>query len=317
MSCRSAIVAACFLLATTARADEPIQLPATAADAPKTEMPAILTDAPVAREAHETWRDNLSLFTGLEASRQPQDLGVNANFGAILSGNVGVPLWREAGIGLQAGSGVNLSHAGVRVLSVIEGTTSRVQWFNTVGLFKRADSWYGGVVYDCQYTDYYAMLFAGQVRAEVGVYLTDQDTTGLFGTLATNGANVNVLGTNYEIRPISQINLFWSHLWPLGTETRMWMGVAGQHGTDIIVLPDDKRTNPVINFGLQIFVPLTENLALFGQGNFVTPSDTGTLDAYLGIAYFFGGAAKSRTNRFAPVLPMANNATFSLDLRQP
>ncbi|MGL4462623.1 MAG: hypothetical protein ACRC1K_10740, partial [Planctomycetia bacterium] len=100
-----------------------------------------------------------------------------------------------------------------------------------------------------------------------------------------------------------------------GAETRFWLGVAGQHGVDIVSLPDTARSDPAITFGLQVFAPLDDHFALFGQGNFVTPSDTGTLDAYLGLAYHFGGANEHRTHRYAPVQAVANNPTFALDLR--
>jgi hypothetical protein len=301
--------------------DPAVYLPGTGAPAttaaptvPVPAGPACTTECP---PTVETWWDNFSLFTGLEASRQPQDLGINANFGGNVSANVGIPLWRDAGVGLQVGTGVNMSRAGVKVLKVVEGTNDRVQWFNTFGVFKRGDGGYIGCVYDLQYSDYYANIFAGQFRAEVGLNVGADDVVGLFGNVSSFGDEVHVLATDFIIRPISQLNLFWNHRWQTGAETRVWLGVAGQHGTDIVLLPDDHRTDPSVNFGLQVFVPLSENFALFGQGNYVTPSDTGTLDAYLGLAYFFGGAANSRRREFAPVMPVANNPTFALDLRRP
>lgn len=284
---------------------------------------ASLTEPPTQPEiaacppATESWLDNFSLFTGLEASRQPQDLGINANFGAALSANLGLPLLPSAGIGLQLGTGVNPSRAGVKVLNEVEGTNSRTQWFNTIGLFRRSDDWYVGAAYDCQYTDYYTMIFAGQLRGEVGYAVGDNDTVGLWGTWSMHGDEVHILDTDFQIRPISQINVFWNHRWPTLAETRVWLGASGQHGTDIVLIPDDHRTDPALTFGLQVFVPLSERLVLFGQGNFVTPSDTGTLDAYLGFAYLFGGVDGHRTRRYAPVLPVVNNPTFALDLRRP
>jgi hypothetical protein len=265
----------------------------------------------------ESLLDNFSIFSGIEASRQPQDLGINANFGGNFSANLGVPLVKEWGLGAQIGMGVNLSKAGVKVLRVVEGTQDRQQWFTTVGLFKRSDGWYAGVGYDFQVSRYYDRIHAGQVRAETGVAVGEQNEVGLWGTLAAGGDRVRVLGSDFRIRPISQVNLFWNHKWETGAETRLWIGVAGQHGTDIVLLPDTHRSDPAIAFGLQVFVPLNDRFALFGQGNFVTPSDTGTLDAYLGFAYFFGGSRQHRTNRYAPVLPVANNPTFALDLRRP
>lgn len=265
----------------------------------------------------ESALDNFSVFTGLEASRQPQDLGINANFGGNVSANLGVPLVPSLGLGLQVGTGVNLSKAGVKVLRVVEGTRDRVQWFTTVGLFKRSEGWYAGAAYDFQLAEYYDRITAGQVRGEVGVGVGACDEFGLLATLAADGDRVDVLDASFRVRPITQVNAFWNHRWKTGAETRLWLGIAGQHGTDIVLLPDTHRSDPAITFGLQVFVPLNDRMALFGQGNFVTPSDTGTLDAYLGFAYFFGGAAASRRNRYAPVLAVANNPTFALDLRRP
>lgn len=307
---------ACVLLITAtvrsqeepgrAWADEPV-MPAETMFVPRS-GDCIVTPAEIAL-------DNLSLFGGLEASRQPQDLGVNANFGGNLSANVGIPLWES--IGFQAGVGVNLSKAGVKVLRVAEGTRSRTQFFGTVGFFTRHDDWYGGIAYDHQESSYYTRITAGQFRGEAGYYIGGGHTVGVLGTAAAVGDEATLLGATFNLRPISQASLFWNHVWETGAETRLWLGVAGQHGTDIITLPDTTRTDLVAVFGLQVFVPLDEHFALFGQGNFVTPSDTGTLDAYLGFAYFFGGSRESRTNRFAPVLPVANNPTFALDLRRP
>ncbi len=289
----------------------------TVADANAYLLAPQFTDTKPCECAKESWLDNFSLFGGLEASRQPQDLGVNANLGAALSANIGLPLIPAWGVGVQIGTGVNLSRAGVKVLHVVEGTNDREQWFSTLGVFKRSERWYAGVGYDLEVSSYYNSITAGQVRGEVGYQVGGCNTIGLWGAVATNGDNVNILNIDYVVRPISQISFFWNHRWETGADIRIWAGIAGQHGTDIVLLPDDHRTDPQPVFGLQVFVPLNEHFALFGQGNFVTPNDTGTMDAYLGLAYFWGGAARSRTNMYAPVLPVANNPTLPLDLRRP
>jgi hypothetical protein len=53
---------------------------------------------------------------------------------------------------------------------------------------------------------------------------------------------------------------------------------------------------------------------LYGQANFLTPADTGTVDAFLGIAYYPGGSHGARERQFAPRLSVANNTTFANDL---
>lgn len=44
-------------------------------------------------------------------------------------------------------------------------------------------------------------------------------------------------------------------------------------------------------------------------------ADTGTVDAYLGFAYYPGGGARGwRKKTWSPVLPVANNTSMSIDL---
>lgn len=261
--------------------------------------------------------DNFSLFAGIEASREPQDLGVNANFGANLSANLGVPLLPSLGVGAQIGTGVNLSHAGVKVLRVIEGTTDRQQWFNTMGVFQRSGPWHWGAVFDLEVSSYYNHFTTGQVRGEVGAQVTDADEIGLWGAGSVFGDSGRVLNTNIDVDPMSQLSVYWRRRWETQAETRVWIGLAEPHGTDIILLPDRHNSGVVMTFGLEVFVPLNDYLAIFGQGNFITPSDTGTLDAYLGVAFYPGGGARRAScNPFAPVLAVANNPTMSLDLHR-
>ncbi|MGL4460638.1 MAG: DUF6666 family protein, partial [Planctomycetia bacterium] len=203
--------------------------------------------------------DTLSVFGGLEASRQPQDLGINANFGGTFAANWGLPLAPSLGVGAQVGVGVNLSKAGVKVLRVVEGTTDRVQTFTTLGLFRRTEGWYAAAAYDFQFSNYFATTTTGQVRAETAVNFGVRDEIGLWGTLATQGDDVEVLGRQFQLQPISQINVFWNHVWKTGAETRFWLGVAGQHGVDIVSLPDTARSDPAITFGLQVFAPLDDH----------------------------------------------------------
>jgi hypothetical protein len=93
--------------------------------------------------------ENVSVFAGLDGSKQPQDLGINANMGARFSANLGLPISDRLNLGAQVGAGVNLSDAAVHVLDQIEGTSNRTQTFVTIGLFQavgRKTTW--GLAYD-------------------------------------------------------------------------------------------------------------------------------------------------------------------------
>ena len=169
--------------------------------------------------------ENFSLFGGIEASREPQDLGINANFGANLSANLGVPLLPEWGVGAQAGSGVNLSHAGVKVLRDVEGTTVREQWFNTAGLFQRRRALAlgprlrpGSGVRSQQLHDGPAPRRGGRLK------VTDADEFGVWGTADAFGDTGRVLDTKCRVDPISQVNVYWQHQWESTAQTCVWVG---------------------------------------------------------------------------------------------
>jgi hypothetical protein len=54
---------------------------------------------------------------------------------------------------------------------------------------------------------------------------------------------------------------------------------------------------------------------MFGESNFMNPVDTGAIDAYLGFEFFpWGGARLAWRNPFAPVLPVANKTSMTVDL---
>ena len=80
----------------------------------------------------DSWRDRLTLFAGVDGSKQPQDLGVNANLGGQFNLNWALPLNRESGLALQLGSGIVTTGNAVRVYELLGESTSRVQSFTTV-----------------------------------------------------------------------------------------------------------------------------------------------------------------------------------------
>ena len=75
------------------------------------------------------------------------------------------------------------------------------------------------------------------------------------------------------------------------------------------------RVNHPLVFGADFYVPLNDWVFLFGEANFITPNDSGTVTATLGVAITWGGARNVARNRFAPLLPVANNPSFAVNLR--
>ncbi len=260
--------------------------------------------------------DNLSFFAGLDGSKEPADLGVNANLGYRLAVNWGFPIFEEAGIGIQVGSAVNHSENAVRVLKFLDGTVERWQSFTTVGLFQRSQSGFRwGVVYDFRFDDYYDRTSAGQWRAQIGMETSPDNEFGVWATIRNHGDEASIGPYAFAVEPISQWNFYWRHIWTNEIVTRFWCGVASDHSRFNPLIPGQPQVNHPFTFGSDIYVPLTDHLAIFGEAHFITPNDSGTVTATLGFAWYPGSARGTARSRFAPLLPLANNTTFALDVR--
>lgn len=278
---------------------------------PETEF---VSDLPADR-----WWDNLSLFAGIDGSKQPQDLGINALLGGRLSANLGAALIPDCGLGLQLGAGYNFSDSAVGVLDQLDPTVSgRSQLFTTAGLFQRFEG--GGhwaLAHDFLFEDYYDNFALGQFRGDVGAWWDDVNQFGAWGTVGTFGDSGSAAGTPVSLRPLTQANVYWRHVWQSCAETRVWGGLAESHGEVVHVFPANPVSGVVPIIGAAVFAPLNDYLAIYGETNLIMPADSGTVDAYLGIAFYPGGGVhRSRSNCFAPVLPVANNTSFAVDLRR-
>ncbi len=262
------------------------------------------------------WTDSLEFFAGLDGSKQPQDFGVNAQFGGRFHVNAAMPIAPERGLGFQVGTAVSQTHHAVAVTNAIEGSTRRTQSFTTVGIFQRTESgWTWGLVDDFLYQEDYDATTLMQLRGRVGYDLNGRDEVGVFGMAPVLGSDANWAGNAVQLRPLAQGSLFWRHDWEFGGQTTGWLGIAEQHGQANAALGDRADTGLVPVFGADLHLPLNDRWAVYGEANFVTPSDTGTVDAFLGFAYYPGGGAVLwRKQPFSPVLPVAGSPTMSVNL---
>lgn len=264
------------------------------------------------------WRDNLSLFLGYEGSKQPQDFGVNAHFGGRTAINWGVPIVEDWGLGLQIGSAINATANAVQVNERVDGNSSRTQSFTTIGLFQRFESglkW--GVVHDFLYQRYYDDFTLSQWRGYFGYQFSDRTELGVrmaFHEKEDEGFYATV---PVQLRAIDQGSLYWRHTFQQGAQLGCWFGVAEGHNEPNVALGDLPRQDGVFAYGSDVFCPITDRMALFGEANFLTPADTGTVDAYLGVEIFpWGGARRARNRRSAPLQSVGGNTNMSVDLRR-
>ncbi len=100
-----------------------------------------------------------------------------------------------------------------------------------------------------------------------------------------------------------------------GARTMFWMRVSEGHAQANLALGDLKKTGDQFIFGAEIDVPLNHYLAIYGQANFISPADSGTVDSYLGLAYYPGGHAfPAMRNPFTPLLSLANSTMFATNI---
>ncbi|MEZ6034492.1 MAG: DUF6666 family protein [Planctomycetaceae bacterium] len=263
------------------------------------------------------WLRSLTFFAGIDGSKQPQDYGVNANLGLQGNVNAGVALDDTSGLGLQLGTGIVGTQNAVRVYELLGEATSRTQSYTTIGLFQRTDSgliW--AVAHDFMVEQSYDRFILSQWRGRVGY---DVDGNNQFGITAqlrglTDSGSFN--GGPVSLRTINQSSLYWRHVWESSTQTAMWVGLADSHGENNAVTGPSASQSTVPLFGADFLSPLNDHIALYGEANLIMPSDTGTVDAFLGFQWFPGGGAKrARRTRFEPVFSVAAPTSFSVDLR--
>ncbi len=264
-----------------------------------------------------SWLENVDVFFGLDGSKQPQDLGINANMGVRFAANAGFPLMKRLNLGAQFGVAMNLSDAAVHVLDQIEGTSRRTQTFMTAGLFQQATSrinWALG--YDFLHQTYFDTFKLGQLRGQAGYAVKPTDEVGAWFTKAVKNDRGIMSDTPVQLDPISQFNVYLKHTWPTLARTTVWAGVASGHHNVVFLLPDNSRDHSVLVYGAKLELPLSDRFSVTGSGNFLTPAATGTVDAYLGVTYFPGRRTLGGRGRFAPPTTVANNPEFPVDLRR-
>lgn len=260
--------------------------------------------------------DTLQLFAGLDGSKQPQDLGINANMGVRLAVNAAVPVLRSRGVGLQVGTALNLSDAAVHVLDQVSSTSRRTQSFTTVGLFQRQPRFGWSLAYDHLRESYFDEFTLAQLRGNGSVRVAQHDEAGIGVTTPLRHATGMAPGTPVRLDPIGQVTAFERHQWASGARTTLWAGIASGHHNVVLGFPDTSEDRPVFVYGARLDLPLNDRLSITGSGNFLTPAATGTVDAYLGITVTPGRRATAARSTFAPALDVANNPEFPVDLRR-
>ncbi len=259
-----------------------------------------------------TW----SAFVGLDGSKQPQDYGVNANFGGRGSLNYSAPLLAEYGIGFQAGSAIVATANAVQVFELLGAATDRFQSYTTVGVFQRTPNGFAaGAVYDFLYQDSFDQFQLGQWRLRGSFDISPELEIGTTVNLNSRSDVGRFNSTLIELQPIEMLNVYVNRRWLSGVTTMLWAGVADGHSENNAITGALPRKENQFLFGAEFFAPLNNFMAIYGETNIMMPVDTGSVDAYLGIELIPGGLVrKGRQNRYRALLPVASGPTFTNDL---
>ncbi|MBS0207388.1 MAG: hypothetical protein JSS27_00405 [Planctomycetes bacterium] len=269
-----------------------------------------------------SWLNELSIFSGPQAFKNPVDLGRNGNFGFHAGANLGDVLWHRRGIGYQVGGQfVDTSLSGNQANGMINGD-SRKQAFFTLGVFHRAfygRGWQGGVVVDYLNDNYYTNSNLTQMRYELSIIGANGHEIGYWGAAGTQGLNQTFTNggatANQRVRPLPINAFFYRKNFASGGQARLWGGfTGGMYGNT-----NTTRTAGVI--GSDYRVPLSNQWDLVGGFNYIIPSQGGTSNQMaesFGLSaslVFYPGRCRDGVHNgpYRPLFDVANNYNFILD----
>lgn len=251
------------------------------------------------------WYDNLSLFTGLDAFKNPFDLdGLNGNYGKRFGVSTAAPIYAPWGLGAQfSGSAGWYDPKG----TLYTGDEVRFQNFWTVGVFQRScTTGLGfGIAYDWLYDDYWANLRLGQWRVGGSWQIDARNEIGIWAALPDRRDSTTATGVNERFQTLLQGNFYYRHVWDCGAWSTIYAGLAES--------PSD------ISFGTNDQVPLNDYLAMYVNATYVLPGSGGTQgrqeemwNLSAGVVIYPGSARRIAISQFRPFFNPADNGNFGV-----
>jgi hypothetical protein len=280
------------------------------------------------------WHDNTYVFGGGDVYKSLGDRITNINGGTGgLTNSFGTVVGFNTGFGLggsrirgQVGAsyGIYDFEGRLRLVPGEDEDEVEEQVFFTTGIYKRGDmlhdcdpiSW--GLVGDIFYADHWGVnaneIDLAQLRGIFGYALSEWTEVGVWGTFHVNDdrAAVTVAGAPGVLRPIramNQANAYVKRNTEFGADITGYVGVL------------DNATIGDWQFGLLGHAPISCNWSVYGNFNYVVPSAAAgpegsgeeQFNISFGLAYYFGGKARSPSvtgQAGLPLLNVANNGSF-------
>jgi len=212
--------------------------------------------------------DNLNLFVASDGSKQPQDLGINANMGVRLRPH-GLPLIDRANLRRAVGAGRDLSDAAVHVLDQISTTSRRTRPTSRSACSSARATRITGAwpTTRCfRATNDKATL--GQVRGQVGFDVT-RSNEWVCGSQERAGRQRDA-GHHGDSSSIdSQVNGYTTIRWAQQAKTTVCWAWPTAMATSCGCSPTNSRDGKVFVYGAELSMPLT---TLCGDGRGQTSS---------------------------------------------
>lgn len=278
------------------------------------------------------WLDNTTVWLGADTYKSLGERITNINGGTgALTGSFGGVAGFNTGFGLgesrirgQFGASYGVYDPMGRLGIVPQADEAEEQSFVTLGVYKRGDltcdcdPWSWGIVYDNFHGNQWGVnantIDLGQVRYIVGYAVNPRTEIGMWGTFGVynDEAAVTVAGAPgvlTTVRAANQANLYLRKDSIYGASLMFYAGAMD--GADICDW----------QFGMNGLSPVSDNLSLYANFNYVIPSASqGPIGSGqeqwnfgVGLVYYFGGKAVSPSvtgHRGLPLLPVATNGTF-------
>ncbi len=246
----------------------------------------------------------------------------NGNTGVLIGVNLGTTLFDLFGVQVGGSYGVYDWYGRGPVVNDTGGVQQ--QGFVTGGVFRRdpcCNGFQGGVVIDWMFNKNFGVFALdpsiGQVRFQVGYLWEGYDEFGVLGTANVNTARETVFQVPARFRAVSQVSLFWRHIFENGGESMVWAGAPYNSS----LMYSGKRSGTYL-IGASFRAPLTACLDLEAHGVYMGPVGNSSnrfrnydANVCIGLSYRFGtGCESCQQERLArPYLPIANNSNFLVD----
>lgn len=245
------------------------------------------------------------------------------NTGALTSFNFcsSAPYLMDYGIAAQIGASYGIYDWSGRGSSPSgRQTGAQQQVFITGAIFEKTPCCSGvnlGIAYDWMWNKN-ASVFAldsaiSQLRFQGGYIFNQTDEWGLWATLDTQTAHKTSEGLPISFRAISQVNLYWKHLFENCAHTTIWAGLPYKKS----LMYSNGRAGQYI-LGASFHTPLTRQLSIDGHASYMRGHSasggqkqrTYAANIYIELKWAFGDIEELLVQ---PYMPIGNNSNFITD----